>query len=86
MRAIIGGPGLLFRFMVAGMTAILVVFVMSMAVNFVVAGSSVAGAAGGDLTGSFIQTAPNTAFIFIAAEIVVGIITFLGSLFVLSKK
>jgi hypothetical protein len=86
MRAIIGGSGLLFRFLIAGMTAILVVSTMSMAIGFVVGPASRTGEGGGGLTGGFIQAAPGATQIFFAAEILVGIITFLGSFYVLSKR
>ncbi len=85
MLGIIGGPGLLFRFAIAGMTAILVVSVMSLAVGVVV-GTGDGGAVTGGLTGRFLQNAPGTAQVYIIAEIIVGVLTFLGSLFVLSKK
>jgi hypothetical protein len=67
------------------MTAILVVSVMSLAVGVVV-GTGDSGAVAGDLTGRFVQAAPGTAQAFLLAEIAVGVLTFLGSMFVLSKK
>ena len=73
----------MFRFMVAGMTAILIVLVMSTAVNLVV---GAAGGVGGDLTGGLIQASPSNAYLLIAAEIAVGVLTFIGSFFVMSKK
>ena len=83
MPVSIGNPGLLFRVMIAGMTAILIMLVMSTAVNLVV-GAAVG--VGGDLTGGLIQTSPSNAYLLIAAEIAVGALTFLGSFFVMSKK
>jgi hypothetical protein len=77
---------MLFRFLIASMTAILVVSVMSMALNFVIAESSGTGVPPGGLTGRLIQTSPQTTLVFMAAEFLVGLITFFGSLYVLSKK
>ena len=83
MPVSIGNPGLMFRFVVAGMTAILIVLVMSTAVNLVVGAAS---GVGGDITGGLIQTSPTNAYLLIGAEIAVGVLTFIGSFFVMSKK
>ena len=82
MPVSIGGPGFLFRFLVAGMTAILIVLVMSTAMTFV---AGAATGAGGDLTGGFLNPSPRGA-VLIASQIAVGIVAFLGSFFVMSKK
>ena len=86
MRAIIGGSGMLFRFLIASMTAILVVSVMSMAFSFVIAESTGTDASASGLTGRIIQVTPQSTMVFMTAEILVGILTFFGSLYVMSKK
>ncbi len=86
MRAIIGGSGMLFRFLIAAMTAILVVSTMSMAFGFVIAESTGTGASSSGLTGRIIQVTPQSTIVFMTAEIIVGILTFFGSLYVMSKK
>lgn len=86
MRGLLGGPGTLFRFFIAAMTAILVVSTMSMAFSFVIAESTGTGASADGLTGRIIQSAPQFDMVFLTAEILVGIITFFGSLYVMSKK
>jgi hypothetical protein len=87
MKAIIGGSGLLFRFLIAAITAVLVVSTMSMAMDFVVsAAGGTGGEPGGVVTGRFIQEAPDVAHVYLVAEIFVGIVTFIGSFFVLSRK
>lgn len=85
MKAIAAGRGLFFRFIIAGITSFLVVSVMSMAINFAVVGAS-GSPATGELTGKLVQAAPGVASIYIGAQVLVGIITFLGSFHVLSKK
>jgi len=77
---------MLFRFLIAAMTAILVVSTMSMAFGFVIAESAGTGASGGGLTGGIIQSNTQSALIFLTAEIIVGILTFFGSFYVMSKK
>jgi hypothetical protein len=85
MKAAMPGAGLLLRFIVSGMTAFFVMAVMSMAVGFVATGASVSGGAGG-LTGSFVQTPAQALSRFYFVQILAGMMTFFGSLYVLSKK
>lgn len=77
---------MLFRLMIAGITAILVSSVMSMAFNFVLAESAGTGAPASGMTGRMIQAGAQSQIAFMTAEILVGMITFFGSLYVMSKK
>lgn len=81
MPASLRGPGLLFRFLVAGMTAVMMVSVLSLA-SAIATGQAVAG----DATGRFLQDATSAQGLLTIAQIAVGIITFIGSFFVLSRK
>ena len=83
MPASIVNTGLIFRFVVAGMTAILIMLVMSTAVNIVVGAAT---GSGGKLTGGLIQASAGNSYLLLIAQIVVGILTFIGSFFVMSKK
>lgn len=85
MKALIGGGGLIFRFVVSGITAVLVVSVMSLAIGYL-AKSPGPGSGTSGLTGSFLSSGPHVTGIYIVTEILVGIITFLGSYFMMSKS
>jgi hypothetical protein len=81
MKAIVGGGGFLFRFMISGITAILVVSTLSLAINFFAGG---AGASG--VTGKVVQPEPGSAVLYILLEAIVGALTFVGSFKVVSRK
>ena len=86
MPKIVGTPGLMLRILVAGIVTVLMLSVMSMSITFVVGGARGFGAVGSDVTGRLIQAYPEKAVVYVMSEIIVGIITFVGSFFVLSGR
>ena len=81
MRAAMGGPSFLFRFVVASLTAFLIIMVMSLAQSLVVS-----AAGGATATGGFLEGAANPETFYILLEIGVGVITFIWTFFMLSKR
>ena len=84
MKAAAPGAGFLFRIMLSAMTAFLVMSVMSLAVGHVASDAS--GGTTGGITGSVIQLASGANYMYFLAQAAVGVITFLGSFYVLSKS
>jgi hypothetical protein len=82
MKAIALGGGFMFRFLISGLTAFLVMSVMSMATAVV----TPAGGVTGSVTGGFLQAAPAPVYGYLAAQLFVGVVTFLGSFRLLSEK
>lgn len=86
MRGLIGGPGFFFRMLIAGVTSMLIMSTMTLAVRFV-AGIPEEASITGDFLGNLVGTGPGsfyTAYNFLV--MLIGAITFLGSFYVLSKK
>lgn len=86
MRGLIGGPGFFFRMLIAGVTSMLIMSTMTLAVRFVAGIPEEASVTGG-IIGNFIEPTPGsfyTAYNFLV--VLIGAITFLGSFYVLSKK
>ncbi len=83
MASIVGGPGVFFRMLIAGITSMLIMSTMTMAFRFFTGAAS----GGLDFTGGFLGASPADAYLFYnLAVIAVGILTFFGSLYVLSKE
>ena len=85
MKGAFRGPAVFFRVMIAGMTSFLVMSVMSMALS-VVTGLMIVDTGGMQITGSFIMSYPTTAYFYLFTEITAGIIAFVGSFMVLSRR
>ena len=81
MRAAMGGPSFLFRFVIASLTAFLIIMVMSLAQSLVVS-----AAGGATATGGFFQASASPATFYMLLEIGVGVITFFWTFFVLSTR
>ncbi len=82
MPGITGGPGLFFRVLLAGITSMLVMSTMSIASRFVTGPPD-----GSRITGGFLGTAPSdVALLYNAGVLLIGVLTFLGSFYVVSKK
>ena len=79
MRAAMGGPSFLFRFVVASLTAFLIIMVMSLAQSLVVS-------AAGGATGGFLQGGASPTTFYILLEMAIGLITFIWTFFMLSKR
>lgn len=79
-------PSMLFRVLVSGITSVLIMSIMSLGVRFVAAVPPEASVTG-ELIGNFIQPAPGSFYaafnLFVA---IIGVLTFLGSFYVLSKE
>ena len=86
MKAAGPGSGMIFRVIVSGFTAFLIVSVMSMAFGLVVSASEMGGGVSGGVTGRLIGINPGAAYLYLTAQMIVAIVTFLGSFHVLSKK
>ncbi len=86
MVSLTSNPGLFFRMLIAGVTSMLIMSTMSMAVRFVAGIPEEASVTGG-LIGNFIEPTPGSfyaAYNFLV--VMIGAITFLGSFYVLSRK
>jgi hypothetical protein len=83
MAGIVGGPGVFFRVLIAGITSMLIMTTMTMAFR-IFTGAATEGV---DFTGGFLGASPIDGYLFYnLAVILVGAITFLGSFYVLSKE
>ncbi|UCD02674.1 MAG: hypothetical protein JSV63_02695 [Candidatus Aenigmatarchaeota archaeon] len=79
-------PSMLFRVLVSGITSILVMTTMSLGVRFV-ANVPPEASVTGELIGNFIQPAPGTFYVaYNFLVVIIGVLTFLGSFYVLSKE
>jgi hypothetical protein len=86
MKAAGPGSGLIFRVVVSGFTSFLLVSVMSMALGFIASAAAAGGGISGGITGNVIQAHPVAAYLYLTAQIIVGILAFFGSFYVVSKK
>lgn len=80
-----GRPGFAVRFVLSSVVAILVVFTMFLTISMITGTPIGSGPLPGAPTGRFILAEPGTGQIYMLVEIIVGIVTFLGSYYVMSR-
>jgi len=86
MAGMTGGSGFFFRIMIAGITSMLIMSTMTVAVRLV-AGVPADTSVTGGVLGNFISpTAGSFYAVYNLTVIIIGVITFIGSFYVLSKK
>jgi len=86
MAAISGSPNVFFRIMIAGLTSMLIMSTMSLAVRFVAGIPEDASITGGVL-GNIVQPGPGSFYsLYNMAVILIGLVTFFGSFMMMSGK